>query len=101
MPTPAPASSAPSPLATPHRLHPELECGLGQWDKLLYGNHRIVVTAAALPPGCRAATATLPWRRQDANPENVDVIVVSAATGERVRNVVAGDRDREQGHLHL
>ncbi|MEO8221927.1 MAG: glycoside hydrolase domain-containing protein [Specibacter sp.] len=97
MPTPAPAMPAPSSLATPHRLHPELECGIGRWDKLLYGNHRIVVTVAALPPGCRAVTATLPWRRQDPTPADVDVIVVSAATGTRVRNVVTGERNRAHG----
>ncbi|POH60584.1 glycoside hydrolase domain-containing protein [Arthrobacter glacialis] len=97
MPTPALATSAPSNLATPPRLHPELECGVGEWDKLLYGNHRIVVSVADLLQGGRAATVTLPWRRHDATPADVDVIVVSAATGLRVRNVVAGERNRAHG----
>ncbi|WP_269940091.1 glycoside hydrolase domain-containing protein [Arthrobacter sp. HY1533] len=94
MPTPAPATSAPS---TPAQLHPELECGLGSWDKLLYGNHRIVVAVPDLPQGCRAATAILPWRRQDATPAEVDTIVISAASGTRVRNVVAGEKTQAKG----
>lgn len=94
--TPAPATVS-SQLITPERLHPELECGIGQWDKLLYGNHRIVVSVTNVPDGCRAAGVTLPWRRRDASPAKVDVIVVSAATGTRVRNVVAGDVDRAGG----
>ncbi|ALE05230.1 hypothetical protein AL755_06635 [Arthrobacter sp. ERGS1:01] len=97
MPTPALATSVPSRLSAPERLHPELDCGIGQWDKLLYGNHRIVVSVPELPQGGRAATVTLPWRRHDAAPADVDVVVVSAATGTRVRNVVAGERDRAAG----
>ncbi|ALV47363.1 hypothetical protein MB46_03050 [Arthrobacter alpinus] len=95
--TSALATSALSARPAPHRLHPELECGVGEWDKLLYGNHRIVVSVAELPEGRPAATVTLPWRRQDADPARVDVIVVSAATGTRVRNVVAGERNRASG----
>lgn len=95
--TPASATHQPSTLTTPHRLHPELECGLGSWDKLLYGNHRFVVSLVNLPDSCRAATATLPWRRQDAAPAEVDVIVISAATGTRVRNVLAGEITRASG----
>lgn len=94
MPTPAPATST---LTETPRLHPELSCGIGSWDKLLYGNHRMVVSLESLPEGCRAATATLPWRRQDATPAEVDVIVVSAATGTRVRNVLAGELSRASG----
>ncbi|MGA7203002.1 MAG: glycoside hydrolase domain-containing protein, partial [Specibacter sp.] len=96
MPTLAPAPTSSQP-ATAERLHPELECGLGEWDKLLYGNHRIVVSVSGLPQGSGAAAVTLPWRRHDAAPAAVDVIVVSAATGTRVRNVVAGERDRAAG----
>ncbi len=85
------AASATTSLAPPARLHPELECGIGDWDKLLYGNHRIVVEAGKLPAGTRALEVTLPWRRQDASPEKVDTIVVSAASGKRVHNVISQD----------
>ncbi|WP_051388590.1 glycoside hydrolase domain-containing protein [Arthrobacter sp. 35W] len=81
--------------ATLARLHPELDCGTGEWDKLLYGNHRIVVQA----PDAAAATVVLPWRRQDADPAAVDVIVTSAASGRRVSNVLAGVRTAEQGEF--
>ncbi|WP_427016584.1 glycoside hydrolase domain-containing protein [Pseudarthrobacter sp. P1] len=81
--------------ATSPRLHPDLDCGTGEWDKLLYGNHRMVVEA----PDAAAATVVLPWRRQDADPASVDVIVTSAASGRRVRNVVAGARTAQSGEF--
>jgi len=83
--------------ATAPNLHPELACGVGEWDKLLYGNHRIVVEVSEVPDGPRANMVVLPWRRQDENPEGVDVIVVSAASGRRVRNVTASEMTRERG----
>lgn len=108
MPTPETAAPAIRAIVPPARLHPELDCGTGEWDKLLYGNHRIVVEVAAAGgageggpdrSGGRftACTTTLPWRRQDPVPAAVDVIVVSAATGSRVRNVVAGEHTPAAG----
>ncbi|XAS68266.1 glycoside hydrolase domain-containing protein [Micrococcaceae bacterium Sec5.7] len=112
--------------------HPELECGVGSWDKFLYGNHRMVVEAqqplasragadeaggheaggheaGANNAGAAAGLANakqpnanrirLPWRRQDEHPGNVDVIVVSAASGTRVRNVVVTRVDAAAGEL--
>lgn len=110
--TPETAVPAARTITTHARLHPELECGTGEWDKLLYGNHRIVVEVPA--PECtapdrtgpehlsgppRACNVTLPWRRQDPDPAAVDVIVVSAATGKRVRNVLAGERTPAAGRF--
>lgn len=95
--TPAPATSTPSTLASSQPLHPELECGLGEWDKLLYGNHRIVVAVEEVPAGRGAVAVHLPWRRQDSNPADVDTIIISAASGKRVRNVVAGDQTPSKG----
>ncbi len=94
---PAPATSTPSPQTTLHRLHPELDCGLGDWDKLLYGNHRIVVAVEEVPAGSGAVAVHLPWRRQDANPGDVDTIVISAASGKRVRNLVSGVQTQASG----
>ncbi len=88
--------------------HPEVACGIGTWDKLLYGNHRFVVevapTAQVVPMSSVAPTApayklVLPWRRQDEDPATVDVIVVSGKTGARVRNVVIEECTRESGTL--
>ena len=95
--------------------HPEVACGIGTWDKLLYGNHRFVVEAAAPAVGSAATfepaltsqpalTAqpyriVLPWRRQDPDPAAVDIIIVSGKTGARVRNVVVEECTREAGIL--
>ncbi len=81
----------------PHHLHPELDCGVGHWDKLLYGNHRIVVVVDEIPADTRAVTADLPWRRHDPDPAAVDVVVLSATSGIRVRNVIAGERNQARG----
>lgn len=95
--------------------HPEVECGTGAWDKLLYGNHRFVVRvdgeaelvdggserAHGAPPtaGVAASRVILPWRRQDAEPAGVDIVVVSAESSRRVRNVVVERAERESGQI--
>ncbi|KIA73824.1 hypothetical protein ANMWB30_10720 [Arthrobacter sp. MWB30] len=88
--------------------HPEVACGIGTWDKLLYGNHRFVVEVAptaqvvatsSVAPKAPAYKLVLPWRRQDEDPATVDVIVVSGKTGARVRNVVIEECTRESGTL--
>ncbi|WAH98917.1 glycoside hydrolase domain-containing protein [Arthrobacter sp. MMS18-M83] len=88
--------------------HPEVECGTGAWDKLLYGNHRFVVrvdgesprTDGARPDaGVAASRVVLPWRRQDADPASVEIIVASAESGRRIRNVVVERAERESGQL--
>lgn len=88
--------------------HPEVECGTGSWDKLLYGNHRFVVrvdgegerAGGARPDAWAAANrVVLPWRRQDADPASVEIVVVSAESGRRVRNVVVERAERESGQL--
>jgi hypothetical protein len=43
--------------------------------------------------------AHVPWRRRDSKPEDKDVIVVDAATGKRVANVVRSRMTREAGDL--
>ncbi|MET3902355.1 glycoside hydrolase domain-containing protein [Paenarthrobacter sp. 4246] len=126
LPTPvSPAVMSPSTI-TPNITttgHPEVECGVGNWDKLLYGNHRFVVEAVEAVEvakivevldvgqggsGAGSATAhgaghayrvVLPWRRQDQDPASVDVIVVSEKTGSRVRNVILEAATRESGSI--
>ncbi|MFJ5955246.1 glycoside hydrolase domain-containing protein [Paenarthrobacter sp. NPDC092416] len=78
--------------------HPEVDCGLGEWDKLLYGNHRFVVDVAQ-ESQADAFRVILPWRRQDNHPASVEVIVVSAASGTRVRNVLVERAEQESGTL--
>jgi hypothetical protein len=81
------------------RLHPELECGLGEWDQLVYGNHRMVLEVLAAPKGILATRAEVPWRRQDSRPADVDIIVVSAVSGRRVRNVLVESAGAESGRI--
>ena len=96
----APASTAPATERRSRAGHPELPCGIGDWDKLLYGNHRFVVD---VPPAANPAPAAfrvvLPWRRQDPDPAAVDIIVVSAGSGRRVRNVLVRSATRESGEF--
>ncbi len=111
MPLPSPVSPAvmsrptPSATSTPTKGHPEVECGVGAWDKLLYGNHRFVINVQAeqgqgQPAGAaQAHKVVLPWRRQDEDPATVEVMVVSEKTGTRVRNVIVEEATRESGSL--
>lgn len=70
--------------------------GTGTWDADSLGNHRVVV---AVDKPADAVLATLEWRRRDSNPEGKNVIVVDAATGQRVRNVCRFHVDRERGEI--
>ncbi|MEQ4565327.1 glycoside hydrolase domain-containing protein [Paenarthrobacter sp. CAP02] len=109
MPLPSPISSAPAyplPSTSSSPGHPEVECGIGEWDKLLYGNHRFVIEVGATHTHTEGAEAAgrahrvvLPWRRQDPEPATVEVVVVSARSGGRVRNLTVEQATRESGTL--
>ena len=68
--------------------------GVGTWNADSLGNHRVVV---AVDKPADAVLATIEWRRRDLTPEAKNLIVVDAATGERITNVCrfAIDRYRE------
>jgi tetratricopeptide (TPR) repeat protein len=70
--------------------------GIGAWDADTYGNHRAIVRVSAAAPAVRVH---IPWRRWDAHPEQRNVLVVRAATDERVLNVVRLAVTREAGDL--
>ena len=53
-----------------------------RWRPLL-GNHRAVVRVEGKAD---AVWAHLPWRRHDLHPEQKDVVVVDAVTGQEVKN---------------
>lgn len=78
--------------------HPDVECGIGTWDKLLYGNHRFVVEVPDDGLG-KNRRVTIPWRRQDQDPAGVEVIVVSEASGGRTANVIVEEATQESGAL--
>ncbi|QNS02914.1 glycoside hydrolase domain-containing protein [Streptomyces xanthii] len=75
--------------------HPELACGVGDWDTEAYGNHRVLVRAAQAGP---VLGVELPWRRRDPDPHLVDVVVL-APSGRRVRNTLAVEVTAERGRI--
>ncbi len=99
----------------------EITYGVGKWDpESGLGNHRVVVRvdapaapnapAAALKrskkaPGAPALVrpsvirVAIHWRRRDAEPDKNDIIVIDAATGDPVVNVLPLAVEREYGDL--
>lgn len=88
--------SVPPPNAPAPRRAGALLYGTGTWEPDSLGNHRAVVHVAQ---GDDAVYVRIPWRRRDPTPERVDVIVVDAQTGARVRNVARMAINREYGDL--
>ena len=70
--------------------------GVGIWNADSLGNHRVIVS---VDKPADAVLATIDWRRRDLNPEAKILIVVDAATGERITNVCRFTIDREQGEV--
>lgn len=65
------------------------------WDIHL-GHHRARIRVAQPADAVRVS---LPWRRRDNDADRKNIIVVDAATGQRIRNVVRVEIDREHGDL--
>lgn len=68
--------------------------GYGDWDAAALGNHRVVV---AVDKPADAVIADVEWRRKDHDPQDKNIIVVDAATGQRISNVRPISIDRERG----
>jgi hypothetical protein len=66
-----------------------------RWDASAYGNHRYLVQVDRAAP---AVQVTIPWRRRDAHPDQVAVIVVGP-DGKAVANVLRGAIDQASGEL--
>ena len=66
-----------------------------RWDPARLGNHRYLVQVDA---PAEAVRAVIPWRRRDAHPEKVAVIVTDP-DGAPVANVLRGNIDRASGEL--
>lgn len=77
-------------------VHTDELYGVGTWNADSLGNHRVVV---AVDKPADAVLATIDWRRRDLNPEAKNLIVVDAATGERITNVCRFAVDRERGEV--
>ena len=68
----------------------------GQWDRRVWGNHRVVVRVESKADAVRVR---VPWRRRDAEPDKKGLLVAAAATSSRVLNVVARAVNRESGEI--
>ena len=73
-----------------------LRYGVGVWEADSLGNHRAVVRVNTASD---AVLAHIPWRRRDSMPEKINVVVVAAATNQRVRNVFRLAVNREFGDI--
>ncbi|MEP6764395.1 MAG: glycoside hydrolase domain-containing protein [Gemmatimonadaceae bacterium] len=73
-----------------------LRYGVGTWEPDSLGNHRAVVRVAN---AADAVFAHIPWRRRDMTPDKVNVVVVNAATQQRVLNVARVNINREFGDI--
>ena len=73
-----------------------LRYGTASWNADTLGNHRAVVRVGK---AADAVLARIDWRRRDHHPEDREVIVVEAATGRRIRNVLRVNINREFGEL--
>ncbi|WP_266168934.1 glycoside hydrolase domain-containing protein [Dyella subtropica] len=82
--------SAPAVMATPTAVAPVL-----RWDASKFGNHRYLLQVDA---PANAVHASIPWRRRDAHPEQVAVIV-TGPDGDVVANVLRGSIDQASGEL--
>src|SRR5512143_2284406 len=70
--------------------------GQGRWEPDSTGNERAVVRVA---DSGAAVRVRIPWRRRDEQPEAKRIVIVAAATGVRVANVMAVAVNREYGDL--
>ncbi len=66
------------------------------WPLQGQGNHRAVVRIATR---AEAVGIELPWRRRDNDPRAKGLIVVDAATGQTLRDVLPVDLTRDRGRL--
>jgi hypothetical protein len=66
----------------------------GTWDPDTLGNHRAVVWVEQMRGAVRVR---IPWRRRDLHPDQIETIVIDAASGERITNVVRVEVNREYG----
>jgi hypothetical protein len=74
----------------------DISYGVGEWDAATLGNHRAIVRVDG---AADAVWVSIPWRRRDPQPEQIDVAVVNAASGARVANTARARVTRECGDL--
>ena len=75
---------------------PEAKYGAGNWSAEPYGNYRAV---AEVTNKADAVFIRLPWRRQDFNPQEKQVIIMDASTGKEIDNILCTEISREYGDI--
>lgn len=73
-----------------------LHYGTGTWEADSLGNHRAIIR---VDRPAEAVFVNIPWRRRDASPEKVNLVVINAATSARVRNIRRLNINRESGSI--
>lgn len=68
----------------------------GCWDSDSLGNRRVVVSYTG---DANAVLAQIPWRRRDLRPQDKRIIVVDAASGEKIPNVKVAHVTPEKGEI--
>lgn len=74
----------------------EVPYGVGSWASEQLGNHRARIQVAEKAD---AVWGRIPWRRRDLHPEKKNIIIVDAASGEQIKNIVRVNINREFGDL--
>ena len=80
----------------PQLLSEEVPFGIGKWEPASLGNHRAVIRVVE---NADAVWVHIPWRRRDLNPEDKNIIIIHAASGQLVENVFRVHVSREYGDL--
>ncbi len=73
----------------------EVTCGVGSWPREM-GDMRARVRVSEKAD---AVLAHIPWRRHDSAPQDKDVLVVDAATGDQIANVARAQVGSESGDI--
>ena len=75
--------------------------GNNAWDSDSLGNHRFIIqlSQSEFQKNKSVAHVIIPWRRRDKHPEEKRIIVVDAATGQHILNVLPADIRREYGEI--
>jgi hypothetical protein len=79
-------------------LAQEIPYRIGTWDADSLGNHRVVIYVESNQTR-DAVRVHIPWRRRDKDPESKRIVIVDAATGKEIRNVLRVSVSREEGDL--
>ncbi|MFH1944269.1 MAG: glycoside hydrolase domain-containing protein [Acidobacteriota bacterium] len=74
----------------------EVHYGTGTWEAETFGNHRVVIRVHDQKD---AVWIRIPWRRRDENPFEKNIIIIDAATGQKVSNIYRADINREFGDI--